>query len=215
MITIEQTEWCCRYLTDKLNTLVKSIGPIRIGNKEQFPFGWRKAAKGRTVWRILEEIINQNLEVLHSDLGFSIVEPSPSEVSVYDTRLQITNNNIDIYINVKSALLGGRTNKDDISKAIGLQSFFSEDIRRQLFICTFVVDFNDEMYIDIKECFVMPISWLPDIYVNPSNNGNLQSSKYKNIDNAIRRTNQEFLIELEDEMEVARQKRINKQKKLS
>lgn len=59
----------------------------------------------------------------------------------------------------------------------------------------------------------MPIAWLPDIYVNPSNNGNLQSSKYKSLDTAIKRTFPEFYRLLLDEIEVARQKREAKRKK--
>jgi hypothetical protein len=59
----------------------------------------------------------------------------------------------------------------------------------------------------------MPISWLPDIYVNPSNNGNLQSSKYKDIALSTKRTNQQFLQELKDEMKVAQNKKEEKRKK--
>ena len=42
-------------LEQSLNQLCTDIGPIKIGSPEQFPFGWRKAAKGRTVWRIVED----------------------------------------------------------------------------------------------------------------------------------------------------------------
>ena len=66
---------------------------------------------------------------------------------------------------------------------------------------------NNNMTIDIENCYVMPIAWLPDIYVNPSNNGNLQSSKYKNLESAIERTNEEFFEALDKEMEVARKKK--------
>lgn len=51
-----------KYLESKLLELIKEIGNIPIANKKIMPFGWRKAAKGRTVWRIVEEVISQNLE---------------------------------------------------------------------------------------------------------------------------------------------------------
>lgn len=212
MTPIEETEYIRQQLEDSFSSLIKRIGPINIGTPQQFPFGWRKAAKGRTVWRILEEAINQNLEISFRDYGMTYVESSPSEVSVYDTRLRFQDSNLDIYLNVKSAVHGGRRNKDDISKAIGLHRFFSEDIDRQLFICTFVLNFRSDMVIEFVQCHAMPVAWLPDIYVNPSNNGNLQSSKYKDVTTATKRTNAEFLATLTNEMEVARRKRAAKQR---
>ena len=62
MISIQDTEDLRCRLEQSLTSLISKIGPIKIGTKNQFPYGWRKAAKGRTVWRILEEAINQNLE---------------------------------------------------------------------------------------------------------------------------------------------------------
>lgn len=213
MISIQDTEDLRCRLEQSLTSLISKIGPIKIGTKNQFPYGWRKAAKGRTVWRILEEAINQNLEASFQEYGMVSMESSESEVSVYDSHIRFHGSDADIYLNVKSAVAGGRTNKDDISKAIGLQQFFSENIERQLFICTFVINFRDDMSIELISCHVMPVSWLPDIYVNPSNNGNLQSSKYKDIDLATKRTNEQFFKELEAEMEVARQKRAAKRRK--
>ncbi len=213
MINLQEIEACRAFLAEALNKLSKEIGPIQIGNSIQFPYGWRKAAKGRTVWRILEETITQNLESKHKHYGFSSFAASDSEVSVYDARCAINGKDADIYINIKSAVHGGRTNKDDISKAIGLLDFFKEDISRQLFICTFVIQFCENMILNLKDCYVMPVSWLPDIYVNPSNNGNLQSSKYKDLSLATKRTNTEFLTELISEIEVARQKREAKRRK--
>lgn len=210
MVSIEETEYFRQRLETSLSSLIAGIGPISIGTPRQFPFGWRKAAKGRTVWRILEEAINQNLEVSFRDYDMVLVEPSPSEVSVYDTRVRFQGYDTNIYLNVKSAVADGRRNKDDISKADGLFQFFSIDPDRQLFICTFVIRFGGDMNIEFADCHVMPIMWLPDIYVNPSNNGNLQSSKYKDLSAATRRTNSEFLIALGKEMEIARQKRAAK-----
>ena len=210
-LTIQQTEAYRAKLETCLNLLKDKIGVIQIGSSQQFPFGWRKAAKGRTVWRIVEEAINQNLERFHEELGISEIEPSDSEVSVYDTKIKFQGDTGFIYTNIKSAVLGGRTNKDDISKAEGLRKFFEEDLDRQLFVSTFVIRFDDEMTITLTDCHVMPIMWLPDIYVNPSNNGNLQSSKYKDVNEATIRTNTEFFDELSSAIEIAQGKRRKKQ----
>ena len=48
------------------------------------------------------------------------------------------------------------------------------------------------MTIEIDHATVFPIVWIPDIYVNPSNNGNLQSAYYKDLKDAVKRTNEEF-----------------------
>ena len=211
-ITIEKTSELRDRLETDLRKLISLIGPIQIGNRSQFPYGWRKAAKGRTVWRILEEAINQNLEYRIQDIGVESVLPSDSEVSVYDTKIIFENESIPAFMNVKSSVKGGRSNKDDISKAVGLKAFYDEDKQRQLFVSTFEIEFKDDMSIEFTKCVVMPVAWLPDVYVNPSNNGNLQSSKYKAIDLAVKRTSCEFYDCLMAEMEVARQKRIAKQK---
>lgn len=212
MNEIDQTERTRERLQDTLNKLIRKIGRIQIGTRAQFPFGWRKAAKGRTVWRILEEAITQNLENNFQELGLSKMVSSDSEVSVYDCQLRIAGESRDVFLNVKSAVEGGRTNKDDISKAEGLQAFYTEDINRQLFIATFVIRFDDDMHIALTNCHVLPIAWLPDIYVNPSNNGNLQSSKYKDLDAATRRSNREFFTLLLEEMKVAAAKRLERRR---
>jgi hypothetical protein len=54
---ISEIEHFRNELQKSFDQLVKSIGKVPIGKKRQFPFGWRKAKKGRTVWRILEELI--------------------------------------------------------------------------------------------------------------------------------------------------------------
>lgn len=61
-MSVAETEELRIRLEEALNKVVSSLGTIQIGNKTQFPYGWRKTAKGRTVWRILEEAITQNLE---------------------------------------------------------------------------------------------------------------------------------------------------------
>jgi len=66
------------------------------------------------------------------------------------------------------------------------------------------------MTIKLDKVYVLPITWIPDIYVNPSNNGNLQSSKYKKIETAIKRSGEDFLIELKQEIQTARNKKLSK-----
>jgi hypothetical protein len=191
-MTIEETETLREGLQKSFDLLLDKISEIQIGTKEQFPFGWRKAAKGRTVWRILEEIITQNLEKYHLEYNLQSITPSTSEVSVYDFECKIIGNNTPIYINIKSAILGGRKNKDDISKGIGLKEFYSEDIHKNFFVGTFFIKFNEDMTIEIDHATVFPIAWIKDIYINPSNNGNLQSAYYKDINDANKRTNSQF-----------------------
>ena len=83
-MTIEEIEELRVGLQESFDLLVGKISKIQIGTKEQFPFGWRKAAKGRTVWRILEELITQNLEQFHTVFKLQSIVPSDSEVSVFD-----------------------------------------------------------------------------------------------------------------------------------
>lgn len=85
--------------------------------------------------------------------------------------------------------------------------FYKENPNANLYVATFVISFNDDMTIGLNKCVVFPTAWIPDIYVNPSNNGNLQSSKYKDINLAIKRTPQEFLFCLIKENQIAVEKR--------
>lgn len=193
----------------KLN---KDIGKVRIGSKNQFPFGWRKAAKGRTVWRILEEIIVQNLEKDFKKYGLAYAKAASSEVGVYDVEVKISSKSNPIFINIKSSVKGKKEGKDDISKTKGLLDFFKSQKKCDLFIATFEIEFNKDMSISFDNCFVLPIIWLPDIYVNPSNNGNLQSSKYKHLKTAKKRTQKEFIDELKKEIGTAEKKKVKKKK---
>ena len=198
-----------RYLEEKLTLLIKNIGDIPIANTRIMPYGWRKAAKGRTVWRIVEEVISQGLESQASSLGFDSVHPAESEVGVYDFKFRYDGNK-ESYVNIKSSVKGGRTNKDDISKAVGLIDFYNENPAANLYVATFVISFKDNMTIGLEKCIVFPTAWIPDVYVNPSNNGNLQSSQYKDLSKAIRRTPQEFLACLIAENQVALKKKAKK-----
>ena len=199
-----------KYLEDKLNLLIKNIGDIPIANTTIMPYGWRKAAKGRTVWRIVEEVISQGLECQAKALGFDSVHPADSEVGVYDFRFCYDGNK-ESFVNIKSSVKGGRTNKDDISKAVGLIDFYNEHPTANLYVATFVISFKPNMTIGLEECIVFPTAWIPDIYVNPSNNGNLQSSLYKRLDTAIKRTPEEFLECLIKENAVALAKKKKKE----
>ena len=191
-MTVEQIEALRKGLQESFDLLVAKVSKIQIGTKEQFPFGWRKSAKGRTVWRILEELITQNLEKYHKEFKIESITLSDSEVSVFDFECKILGNPTPIFINIKSALLGGRKNKDDISKGVGLKEFYADDINKNFFVGTFFIKFNKDMTIEIDHATVFPIAWIPDIYVNPSNNGNLQSAYYKDLNDAVKRSNEEF-----------------------
>lgn len=181
-----------QYLEEKLTALIRSIGDIPVATPAMMPYGWRKAAKGRTVWRIVEEIISQGLESRARDLGFDEVYPASSEVGVYDFRFRYGGGR-ESYVNIKSSVKGSRTNKDDISKAVSLIDFYRRNPKANLYIATFVICFHPNMTIGLEKCIVFPTAWIPDVYVNPSNNGNLQSSKYKELDAAVKRTPEEFL----------------------
>lgn len=197
-------------LNKVLSALVEDLGDIPIGDDGHFPFGWRKAAKGRTVWRLIEEAISQNLEINAQKLGLENFSPASSEVGVYDFSYSHDGKKMS-FVNIKSAVQGARKNKDDISKAIKLQSFLEENNDAILLIASIEISFSENpMRVSLERCYIVPITWLPDVYVNPSNNGNLQSSKYKDFDVCVRRSNEEFLKVLSTEIEVAKVKKATK-----
>lgn len=209
---IEQIEQYRQQLENGLNKLIGRIGTIQIAPANRFPFGWRKAAKGRTVWRLLEEAITQNLEIQHEQLEILKFSTAQSEVGISDFSCSFDGQKT-VFVNIKSAVQGQKSSKDDISKARKLEQFFSEDPERILFIATFQISFRENMQFCLDKCTVMPVMWLPDIYVNPSNNGNLQSSKYKFLDEAVRRSGLEFLGLLREAIAIADAKRSGKQSK--
>ena len=104
------------------------------------------------------------------------------------------------------------SNKDDISKAVGLIDFYNENPTANLYVATFVISFKPNMTIGLEKCIVFPTAWIPDVYVNPSNNGNLQSSMYKHLESAVKRTPAEFLECLIKENEIAMAKKKAKNK---
>jgi hypothetical protein len=149
---------------------------------------------------LVEEAIVQGLEARTSELGLVSVTPAASEVGVYDVAVVLRDPALTCYINIKAAAEGGRSQKDDISKAVNLHSFFTIHPTDQLFLATLYIDFltdNGSLLVTLRRSHVLPVAWIPDIYVNPSNNGNLQSSQYRNPDAVVRRTNSEFLRALE------------------
>jgi len=209
-MSIEQTNRLRLKLQASLDSLIGKIGKIQIGTKEQFPLGWRKAAKGRTVWRILEELITQNLEKYYAELNIVSITASDSEITVHDFSVLFADEELPAYVNIKSAVSGGKTQKDDISKGVGLQQFYEADVNKDFFVATFFIKFNDDMSIEIEKCTAFPIAWIPDVYINPSNNGNLQSSKYKNLNDAVKRTTAEFFEVFKTAMAAAKQKKQDK-----
>lgn len=209
-MTIKDTETLRERLQNSCDLLIQRIGQIQIGSTDLFPYGWRKAAKGRTVWRIVEEVITQNLEKYHDDFNLDSIHSSDSEVTVYD--MKCVYGNLDAYINIKSAVVGGKRQKDDISKADGLKAFYADDIDKQFFVATFFIQFNANMSIEITKAIVFPIAWIPDIYVNPSNNGNLQSAYYKDLEDAVKRTNNQFVPLLYNAIQIAEKKKQEKKK---
>lgn len=196
-------------LQGAIDQLLPEIDLIPIASKHLMPFGWRKAAKGRTVWRIVEEVISQNLEKNATRLGFRNFLPSPSEVSVCDFEFTFPGSRPS-FVNIKSAVAGKRACKDDISKAIRLIEHFETHPESNIFIATFEMDFTDDPGVALTKCTVMPLHWIPDIYVNPSNNGNLQSAYAKQYGSAIRRSRSEFITLLEDEIENANRKKARR-----
>lgn len=66
------------------------------------------------------------------------------------------------------------------------------------------------MTIELTKSVVFPVAWIPDIYVNPSNNGNLQSAYYKDVKDAVKRTNEEFIPLLKESYKVALKKKNKK-----
>ena len=122
----EQVELERQELENKLSTLIANIGDIPIASPRIMPFGWRKAAKGRTVWRIVEEVVSQGLESQASQLGFEFVQAAESEVGVYDFKFKLPHKPTS-FVNIKSSVRDGRTNKDDISKIVGLIDFYHDN----------------------------------------------------------------------------------------
>lgn len=210
-MSIENIDRLRAKLQHSCDLLIESIGPIQIGSPEQFPYGWRKSAKGRTVWRIVEEVITQNLEKYHKEYMIDEVHPSDSEVSVHDMKCIFGNESV--FINIKSAVVGGKRQKDDISKAEGLKTFYEENPNKHFFIATFFIKFNYDMTIEITKAVIFPVVWISDIYINPSNNGNLQSAYYKDLSEAVYRTNVEFLPLFEEAYNIALIKKAEKAKK--
>jgi len=209
-MTIQQVEALRLGLQESFDLLVSYVNKVQVGTREQFPFGWRNAGKGRTVWRILEELITQNLEQYHTKFKLQSISPSSSEVSVFDFECKIFGNDTPLFINIKSAVLGGRKNKDDISKGEGLKEFYKGDVDKKFFVGTFLIKFNDDMTIEIDRAVVFPITWIKDIYINPSNNGNLQSAYYKDINDAVKRSNTEFYEIFIDALSFAKNKKTAK-----
>ena len=114
-------------------------------------------------------------------------------------------------VSIKSGSDQRANSKDDLSKANKLLEFYNKHEEAHIFIATFEIEFHDDMHISLANCYIMPLAWIPDVYVTPSNNGNMQSSKYKNLEAAIKRTTKEFIVELKKANQIAIKKRAKKQ----
>ena len=152
MSNVEQLR---KELEQSLNQLCQDIGLIRIGHADQFPFGWRKAAKGRTVWRIVEEIISQNLENNRERYNLDTLFAAESEVGVYDFYGTLKSSQQRFYVNVKSAVNGAKVSKDDISKAdkllkkaIKTNQFFIEEVNKKRHVKPKPSQIQGVVYID-------------------------------------------------------------------
>lgn len=208
---LEKVEAIRSHLEKAINQLIAQLGEVPIGKPGQLPLGWGKAAKGRTIWRLAEELVTQNLKVQHQQLNITSFEIPESEVGVYDFRCSLLDGE-EAFVNIKTSLKDGPTRKDDISKAIGLETFFEENPHRVLLIATVEIEFDDnpQTLFRLVNCSMVPVTWLPDIYVNYQNR-NLQSSKYKNINLAVRRDGNEFLKLLRQAMEDAKKRKREKE----
>ena len=92
------------HLTEALSKLVTDMGSMPIGTEKHFPYGWRKAAKGRTVWRLVEEAISQNLELKSKEIGLNFFSPASSEVGVYDFSYKYDEDQT-VFVNIKLSLI--------------------------------------------------------------------------------------------------------------
>lgn len=206
-MNIKETDILREGLQKSFDKLISKIEKIQIGNRNQLPYGWRKANKGRTVWRIVEEVITQNLERYKETFDLDNVVVADSEVGIYDLHCSLKGNPNIVYINLKTTLLNGKSQKDDISKAEKLKEFYDNLNKKTLFIVSLFLKFNDDLSIEIEKVTVFPLDWIGDIYVNPSNNGNLQSKEYKSLNNAVKRDSQKFYELLMDEIEFSNLKK--------
>jgi hypothetical protein len=212
---IEQIERAHAAIKKAVEVVIGDLGALKIGTGQQFPYGWRKAGKGRTVWRLVEEVIVQGLESRAHNLNLESVAPAASEVGIFDVAVGLRDPNMTCYINIKAAANTGKIQKDDVSKATKLEAFYIQNPNDQLFLATIYLDFNSDdetLRVEFCRCAVIPMAWIPDVYVNPSNNGNLQSSKYRDPSSAIKRTNAEFLEELQSAMATAESSRASKRR---
>lgn len=210
---VERTEKAYKTIRTAVEKVLADVGGLDIGSPGNFPYGWRKAGKGRSVWRLVEEIIVQGLEARRDELDLIEVTPADSEVGVYDVAVIVGDPAMTCYINIKAAAHNGRAQKDDISKARKLRTFYDNNPNDQLFLATIYIEFTSAdgaLRVDFRQCNVLPIAWIPDIYVNPSNNGNLQSSKYRQPNLAVKRSNEEFVFALQQAIDVADSIRENK-----
>jgi len=71
-------------------------------------------------------LFSQNLEKRAAEIGLLNFAPASSKVGAYDFSFAFESSP-EIYVNIKSSVAGGRTNKDDISKARSFFDFFDSN----------------------------------------------------------------------------------------
>ncbi len=86
-------------------------------------------------------MITQNLEKYYSELGIISITASNSEITVYDFSTFFDGEENQAYVNIKSAVFGGSSRKDDISKFDKLLKFYESfhEQKPDFFIGTFYI----------------------------------------------------------------------------
>ena len=173
------------------------IGDFKILDENLVPEGLKPIA--RSISWLMDQITVQNLRRYKDEFGIEEVNDPPHGLTQYDCVIKMKDDGRDYYLNVKTSLtitkLGGRF---DISKARRLIQLYRENPNLVLLVAIIRVDL-DNIFVRFNNVVVFNVSWTPDIYYNRANH-NLQSRC-----NGIQtfRTNEEFVSELERQMEDA------------
>jgi hypothetical protein len=166
---------------------------LPIGGPEHFPDGWQRAAKGRTVWRIAELAVLQNLKRIAESEGLVDFTQAETETHPFDFHCRIARVG-ETQVNLKTytdrARKGGN---EDVSKALRLLDFMQSYPEVVLLLASVKIEFHDDPFgIQIGQPSVVPLAWLGDIYVNGSSNKNLMTASARRPDACIERSHAEF-----------------------
>ncbi len=173
------------------------IGDFKILHENLVPEGLKPIA--RSISWLMDQITVQNLRRYRDECGIEEVNDPPHGLTQYDCIIKMKNDDRDYYLNVKTSLtitkLGGRF---DISKARRMIQFYQENPNLVLLVAIIRVDL-DNIWVRFSNAVVFNVAWIPDIYYNRANH-NLQS---RCNGTQTFRTNEEFVSELERQMEDA------------